>query len=168
VPTDSKKRDIIRLNDRVRIVIPQVVTRVGYPKAVGDYLEEARVKLGPVIMAEFAGKHCPERALDRIYQQFAYALAKADGFGGRDRTLHLKEVPDLLGQEFNVSGVRMVQTGTYYPPSYSSSYYGDDYEPGGLMDMKARRLVSGFWLGFQTIYETVPEIPVEHLEKVRP
>lgn len=158
----KKNPNIIRLNDRVRIVIPKVVVRVGYPKTVKDYLEAAEGKYGQQLRYDM-GDFLAEKAL----RQIAYGLAKTDGFGGRERSLHMEDKPELLGQEFNVSGVRMVQTGTYYPPSGYTSYYGEyDYEPGGLADMKARRLVTGFSMGYLRVSDSLPEIPVEHLEKV--
>jgi hypothetical protein len=156
-----KNPKIIREGDRVRIVVPKVVVRVGYPKAVKDYLDEAEKAYGAQLLKDMS-----DWCAKKVLQQIAYGLAKADGFGGRERSLHFKEQPNLLGQEFTVSGVRMVQTGTYYPPSGGyNAYQGDyDYEPGGLADMKARRLVSGFgWVQFTS---DRLEIPVEHLEKV--
>ena len=152
---------IIREGDRVRIITPNVVTRVGSPKAVKDYVDEAEKRYGKLLRIDM-----DDRCAAKVIQQIAYGLAKADGFGGPVRSLHMEEKPELLGQEFTVSGVRMVQTGRYYPPSGGyDSYNGDyDYEPGGLADMKARRLVSGFgWFQFTS---DRMEIPVEHLEKI--
>lgn len=157
-----KKKNTIREGDRVRIITPQIVIRVGYPKAVADYLEEATTKYQ--LMLE---KEMPSRCVEKVLQQIAYGLAKADGFGGTERSLHLKEVPELKGQEFTVSGVRTVQTGTYYPPHSSVSYFGEyDWTPGGLENMRARRLASGFMVMEGLFSSMVSEIPVEHLEKI--
>lgn len=156
----KKNPKLIREGDRVRIIIPKVVTRVGYPKAVKDYLDEAEKRYGKLLRIDMS-----DWCAGKVLHQIAYGLAKADGFGGRERSLHLEDAPNILGQEFTVSGVRTVQTGRYYPPSGSTSYYGEyDYEPGGLADMKARRLVTGFgWVQFTS---DRLEIPVEHLEKL--
>lgn len=146
----AAKSDTIRLCDRVRVVIPKVVVRVGYPKAVVDYLEIARTKYGAQLRHDM-GDHLVERALHQI----AYGLAKTDGFGGNERSLHMKDCPELLGHEFNVSGIRTVLTGTYYPPYEHRDMSGlPDYEPGGLTDRKAHRLVTGL-----CFYE----IPAAHL-----
>ena len=154
---------IIRLNDRVRITVPKIVTRVGYPKSVKDYLPLAEEKYGAQLRKDIKW----EWAVNKALQQIAYGLAKTDGFGGRERSLHFSEKPDLLGQEFTVAGIRTVQTGTYYPPHSSQTYYGEyDYDPGGLMDMKAHRLATGFGV-FWSLYDgSQLEIPVEHLEKI--
>lgn len=136
----KKRKDIIRVGDLVRVVNPRVVSRVGYPKCVKDYEEAAWAKYGDLLRKDMRHTRCIEKAI----QQIAYGLAKADGFGGKERTLHFEGVPLLVGQEFRVQSVRMVQTGTYYPPRVSRSYFGEtDYEPGGLENMKSRRLVSG-------------------------
>lgn len=158
----GKRPNIIREGDRARIIVPKVVVRVGYPKAVSDYLETAKAKFGAALLEEIG-----ERVTDQVLQKIAYGLALADGFGGRERSLHLKDVPDLLGQEFTVGRIRTVQTGTYYPPRGGYDYYGDyDHEPGGLENMKARRLATGFMVANCTYLVSKSEIPVEHLEKV--
>lgn len=157
----KRNPNLIRENDRVRIVVPKIVTRVGYPKAVKDYLAQAEERYGAQLRKDITH----EWAVGKVLQQIAYGLAKTDGFGGRERSLHLEEKPELLGQEFTVSGIRTVQTGTYYPPHSSETYYGEyDYEPGRLMNMKAHRLATGFgWFQFTS---DRMEIPVAHLEKL--
>lgn len=153
----------IREGDRVRIVTPRVVVRVGYPKTVDDYVEAARRKYGDLLVEDM-NKRCVDKAL----QQIAYGFAKADGFGGRERSLHCEDVPELAGQVFTVDGVRMVQTGTYYPPHAWVSHCGEhDYEPGGLENMKARRLISGFCaFGKVSALCARYEISAEHVERV--
>lgn len=160
----KRNPNLIRENDRVRIVVPKIVTRVGYPKAVKDYLAQAEERYGAQLRKDITH----EWAVGKVLQQIAYGLAKTDGFGGRERSLHLEEKPELLGQEFTVSGIRTVQTGTYYPPSGGyDAYNGDyDYEPGGLMNMKAHRLATGFSIGYLRFSDSLPEIPVAHLEKI--
>lgn len=157
-----KRARAVREGDRVRIIVPKVVIRVGYPKEVKDYLETARNYYGAQLRLDMS-ERCAEKAL----WQIAYGFAKADGFGGRERSLHFQDAPDLEGQEFTVTGVRMVQTGTYYPPHASVSYWGEhDYTPGGLENMKARRLVTGFQTYGSTFNLQTPELPVEHVERV--
>lgn len=158
----KKNPNIIRVGDWVRIVTPKIVTRVGYPKSVKDYMPTAKA----LFEAELK-KHLGGMVIDRILHDIAYGLAKSNGFGGNERSLHLEDQPQIMGQEFCVSGVRMVQTGTYYPPSYWTSYYGEhDWEPGGLADMKSRRLLSGFGLGQLVDIDKRIEIPTEHVEKI--
>ncbi len=139
------KPNIIRVGDRVRIVTPTIVTRVGYPKTVKEYEPLAKELFGAELEKHLRRGH----TFDKVIRDIAYGLAKKDGFGGRERSLHLKDVPGILDQEFYVSGARMVRTGTYYPPQYSSSYYGEsDYEPGGLANAKSHKLLAGFSVGY--------------------
>lgn len=154
---------IIREGDRVRVVVPKICVRVGYPKQVSDYLEAARAKYAKLLREDMKD-HLVEKALHQI----AYGMAKKDGFGGPERTLHLKDEPGIAGKEFTVWGIRTVQTGTYYPPNswqgWTDSGYDYDYEPGGLADQKSHRLATGCgWLQFTT---DMMEIPVAHLEKL--
>jgi hypothetical protein len=91
-------------------------------------------------------------------------MAVNDGFGGRARTLHTKEYPNLLGRMFQVSETKRVVTGTYYPPSGGdrSWYEESDWEPGGLTDQKHYKLVS---LGYmaQNGYREMMWIQTENL-----
>lgn len=150
----------IRLNDWVRVVIPKIVVRVGYPKTVDDYMDTARDKYASKLKEDIHDRHL----LDRALRSIAHGIARANGFGGTERSLHFLDVPDLLDKSFRVSGIRSVRTGTYYPPSYSSSGscwggYEEDWEPGGLRDMKVHRLVTG--LGHHSSGRLI-EIPVAH------
>jgi hypothetical protein len=149
-------KNIIRVGDRVKIVVPSIMLRVGYPKTVGDYEQAAKEAYGAQLWRDMSGR-CAELAI----RQIAYGLAKKDGFGGRARTMHLREVPELLGREFTVHSMRTVQTGTYYKPRSSGD--GEDWEPGGLDDRQDHRLASGWgWCG-----KNMSEwIPVKHLLKL--
>lgn len=163
----TSRKNIIRVDDRVRIIRPVVVVRVGYPKAVSDYRNQAEKVFGPLLDAnDFGG-----RIREKVLREVAYGLARQDGFGGRQRTLHTKEIPDILGQEFCVTGIRTVKTGTYYPPTGGrGGYYGDewDYEPGGLSDEKTHRLVTGWYAPvFRRLMDPDIEIAVENLEKIK-
>ena len=162
----SRRKSIIRVDDRVRIIRPVVVVRVGYPKTVSDYLPEAEKKFRALLHTE----GLRGRVIEKVLREIAYGLAKADGFGGRQRTLHIKEIPDILGQEFRVMGIRTVKTGIYYPPAHGrSGWYGEeyDYEPGGLSDEKTHRLVTGWHPPvFRRMMDPDIEIAVENLEKI--
>ena len=153
-----KNPNIIREGDIVRVVIPSIIVRVGYPRSIESYISEAEEKYQKSLLGDM-----DERCAEKVINQIAYGLAKQDGFGGRERTVHLQSEPDLTGAEFTVQSTRMVQTGTYCPPCAPRSYFGElEYEPGGLENMKYRRLASGNYFGFSHF-----EIPVEHLEKVK-
>jgi len=145
-----KKPDkIIREGDRVRVINPVFVTRVGYPKQPSDYAGLVTVAHGAALEAIFkpyADSGKAKRIRKRLEQDLAYLQARDDNFGGRERTLHFLVVPDRKGAELNVGKVVTRKTGTYYPPSISYKYIsydqGDDWAPGGLADEKTHRLAS--------------------------
>lgn len=137
----------LNVGDRVKVKIPRIVVRVGYPKAVSDYLPEAVKAFGAQLRGAMHAKEA-----ETVLRAIAYGLARKDGFGGRGRTLHFEEKEELLGREFTISHTRVVRTGVYFPPQYSTYSYHEapGWGPGGLRESRAYRLVSG--LGFNTLH----------------
>lgn len=161
----KKRSDIIRADDMIEVVTPRVVIRVGYPKTVADYLDQAKQEYGPGLMKLLSPLHPrpDHESLDRIYQRIAYLMACRNGFGGQERTAHFLEMPGLVGKRFRVDHMLTRMIGTRYPPYHGGydSYSGEyDYEPGGLDNAKVLRIckvgwISGFspgdkYLGFLT------------------
>ncbi len=163
----------IRIGDKFRVINPLRVVRVGYPKSVKDYeklvTEEALGEFLQKILPE--GKQMKttlwknERMLrishsgvgKAIVRETAYVLAKMDGFGGPDRTVHTVEVPEWAGKEFVASHVRSVRIGRYFAPSGSTDYDGNyERESGGLNDAKTVRLLS---FHLPNVYELTPNYP---------
>lgn len=194
----AKRPAPIRVGDRVRVVVPQAVKRVGYPKEARDYLAgvvaereaEARKLFGygprippigaparAVKVEDLVAKMPPP--LRRALWDLAYLACKRDGFGGRERRVHLTEpLRGWEGIEFEVRAVRSVMEGDYFAPDYSCDHWAGecDNEPGGLDNQRVRRLVAmGHTLLVQpgaSIQNVVDlsgrriEFPVEHLEVV--
>jgi hypothetical protein len=167
------KRDRIRIGDQVRIVTPKVVVRVGYPKAVADYLPVVRERHGAHLDAIFRSDIEPPLQLlspelpwprskvrRRVEMDLAYMLAHEDGFGGRRRELHLEERPELAGQEARVDGLRTVMTGVYAPGYSNGGWYNDDYEPAALDDRKPHRLAH------LLVFPEPIEIPIYFLKRI--
>ena len=144
----------IRLGDVVRIREAFFVTRVGYPKCLDDYAEEVEALVGDELTAlvvkvgkrtgSFDFTKVDTNVRNDMKRRLAYLMAKRNGFGGSERTLHEKAIPEHEGLTARVVSVRSVQTGTYFGPSGGySSWSGEyDYEPGGLYNMKTVRLVT--------------------------
>lgn len=148
-------KKIVRVGDWVKILEPRFVVRVGYPKSVDDYLPEVDVHMPAVdvVIAELVGRknlgggpeHVERRIREKIRRDLAYLCARRDSFGGRERSLHTIELPEYAGRETFVSDVRTAVTGTYYPASGGSNYFGEDDDPPGLMNEKRVRLaILGF------------------------
>ena len=188
-----RAKDIIRVGDLVEVVVPVVVERVGYPKAVKDYRPEFDSEIHKMVrdleekiygypvnnIGHIWGvgeKRVSSRFENSILDIVQYHLAKVDGFGGRQRSLHLREVPDLLGKRARVQRRRQVQTGRYYPASGGgyNSYAGDydDWEPGGLAERKDYVLMG---LSVENMIHQIQELgdggvdyylPVSNLKKI--
>lgn len=159
----SQKKYRIKADDRVRIVNPVIVLRVGYPKTVSDYLKEAE-SLFKKSLLDVIGPREADMALSKI----AYGLAKRDGFGGSSRTLHTKVDELMRGAEFTVIDCKTAKTGEYFPPQGGADYWGEcDYWPGGLSNMKTHRLLSGFSLfnSYNNINPMIEECNVELIRK---
>lgn len=171
------KKHVYRKGDRVRILSPFVVDRVGYPKSVYDYYKEED-KDGSLYLAQLLLEGVdPKTAFERwqsaglfgygkvngkVRHLAAYLSAKADGFGGRERSIHYKlmgwwegaafsnsdiclelDPSSFVPYESEVIGKRVIKTGTYYPPYVPTSYWPeDDYEPGGLEDVKTHVIIT--------------------------
>jgi len=140
----NKRRDILRISDRIEVTNPIVVVRVGYPKCHADYVEEVKIKHKAAVEALFRTPRMQKRA----YVNLAYEALGAAGFGGIERTVHVRDMPELQGYQATVQSARTVVTGKYYPSSTYQHYDGDyDYEPGGLSDCVYIRLVSVIYDG---------------------
>lgn len=138
---------VIRQGDRVKITRPLFFVRCGYPldfhaeteKVLsGRWAEiEPFLKAMGVTAGFDAGRM--DRAARKVAEAIAYALIRQAGFGGRDRTIHTREIPDLAGHEFVVEGVRFVKTGTYTTPGSGGDPY--DYCPNYLTNEKTHRIL---------------------------
>lgn len=181
-----RRQTTIRIDDRVRVLVPRFVTRVGYPRTVKDYLIEVDEELpaldaliGRLIkkphqtkltLLPFTGDVL--RVRDRIRHDLAYVKAKEDGFGGRERSLHFIELPEFQGTETFVTQLRTVVTGTYYSGKPWPQLFGEhgEYDPPCLINEKRWRLAEVSLYRSRTTNNTpLPRplmIPVKQLEKI--
>ncbi len=162
------KRNIIRKNDHVKIINPEVVVRWGYPlckQIVKDTLitpeqkEALYALLGafgldrPLPAGEgatpdmFDAWICPNppdtTTHDKLLDVLAYEVLKQKMFGGKERKLYTERKESLRNATGEVVDKKVVQSGTYKPGGcYSGGYYGDeyDYEPAYLAVAKAHVL----------------------------
>jgi hypothetical protein len=153
-PTKVKHKRPIRKGDRVRIIEPKFVDRVGYPLIYGMLMDEVKTDpkvkealqllgLRQNLVFEEAEAEMPQ------YLQVAIAKLRVEqrGFGGRQRTIHYLDGYDFYkGAESEVYSRRVVKTGTYCRPRSGvvHTYDGPEYwdEPGGLADCKTHVLLT--------------------------
>jgi hypothetical protein len=161
------KKQTIKVGDRVRILEPKFVGRVGYPLIYGMLMDE--VENDPKVIEALSildvrgGQNVPH------YLHIAIAKLRVEqrNFGGRERTIHYEA--DGVFQEYargavcEVTGRRVVKTGTYYPASRggSSSDYDWEPEPGGLADCKTHVLL-------RTSFGEIEACNVELVEEPKP
>lgn len=165
------KKEIIRIGDRVRIVIPKFVVRVGYPFGLeyaennlvsDEEKEKIRRLLGYVDGVKF-GEVTKTKSYRKILHEVCLNKLKQVGFGGNARRIHIEEISSLKDTIFQVSDKRVVKTGDYM----AARHWDDDYAPAYLSNCRAHVLLSGF-IGFNTNWNSFgeKEIEVENVEKV--
>lgn len=157
---------IIRVGDRVKVINPEFVERVGYPLSFSAAKEWVRANCSQDFMnlTAFGDKMLDEKPLKDILgfelqacdpwigregQRILSALAKLYqqhmGYGGRERSIYTVRRDEELGKTYAVTQRRTVKTGLYCPPHREiiHSYYGAEYEyyPGGLEDEKTHVLL---------------------------
>jgi hypothetical protein len=137
----------------VRVVRPLFVARVGYPMTVHGEAEKLERERQDEIMAflksmgvqpDFYGR--PLRAVAEITKAIGYELCRQAGWGGRERSIHRREIAGLAGQETEIIRVRFVKTGRYDPGGPSGP--DGEYDPPCLLSEETHRLLeTRFWAG---------------------
>ena len=153
----TKRKDIIRVNDVVKIINPLFVERVGYPlsrQMVKDQMSPDEIA---IIKQMFASLKIPtehhvydpkpnfegERAYAKVLDAIASFQLSAKKWGGRERSIHTKHLPQYIGRMVSVMEKRCVKTGSYRSASGGYSYDGEyDYEPAFLHDEKTHVILT--------------------------
>lgn len=99
----AKRKHVYRIGDKIRVLVPRVVERVGYPKSVVDYYPEVSKELciaegllsglsldAAVNNAEGLMLFSNRLSIvsSRVISLAGYLRAKRDGFGGKIRSIH--------------------------------------------------------------------------------
>lgn len=165
----------IKTGSWVKVIIPKFVERVGYPNSIEHYSKiaetDAKLLLNSVFRKLFpcwnssldSGNWRTKKAQEEIYRSLGWAMAHADGWGGRKRTIHFIEKPEFLNAEGWAQNFKRCVTGTYSPGYRSGGYGYEEWNPPYLYDQKHHRLVQLCGLG-------VPNdlwIPDYHLEIIK-
>lgn len=141
----------LKVDQRVRIVQPLRFLRCGYPMSLADGEKFVRDNFSPQITALFeavrgtAVTHLlnswtTDRDRDAVVRRLAHAHLQVKGFGGKQRTLHTEELPELTGGEFIVSSIRRCQTGVREPGYYDPEEGG---EPAYLTELQVHTILEG-------------------------
>ena len=150
VPKRKRKLDpsIIRVDDEVKIIIPEAFDRVGYPLTKKKIIEEMtpdQLRALNTTLINIFGVSL-ETALytisnnepvnDRILDIIAGRILRNRGWGGRERKIYTTPIPDFcIGQVTNVLSKKVVKTGKYVPGWSWYDYCGEyDSSPAYLED----------------------------------
>ena len=117
----------------------RAVVRVGYRKSALDFKDAAKdlVNSNPKLWGAYRTLRDATGAPDRyLFYALARGLASRARLGGPERGI-VVEPQDWLPDEIEVETTRVTRLGNYYPPSGG----GEDYEDGGLTDVRCVVLV---------------------------
>lgn len=135
---------MIRVRDKVKIINPIFIERVGYDnnletnlKYVEDNFSDEIRKFAASILCKredgvFFTFSSHTKVEYGIAKALAYEFLKRNSRDGNERKLYTKEEPFYEGQKVFVAAIKYVHTGFYIAPESSyDSYCGEyDYVPG--------------------------------------
>ena len=168
----DKQDDIIRVEDRVKIIYPYFVERVGYPMShvkACDHVIDNHLK----DVQEFTFHICnklinknnalmsPSTAHveKRIISALAYYYVGQKRFGGNKRKIYTKYYSKYKNVVVRVDKIKFVKTGIYNRGSQFSGYsdlgYYEEYDPAYLSNEQTHKLLC-IYLDFN--YYKVPAI----------
>lgn len=159
------KRTVIRVGDKVMIVNPRFIVRVGYPLTFKDLIPEFENHPKLDEAASLLGILFTNRK-SKIARDFIVGCSKAmvrvRGFGGKERQIFYQDgIPFHLHEHevTEVFGKRVVKTGIYYPPTGGYDYFGEyDREPGGLSNERTHILL-------MTVFGEIESTDVEKVDE---
>lgn len=168
-----------KVGDVVRIENPQMFVRCGYPMIIEDAikiieenhlvdLHEFSEKLGLGLTKQHLGGTIElNKRTKRFMSALGYQYVGSHGHGGRTRSLHTVERPDLQGRDFKVIKKFGCWTGDYYGPS-GGVYYDGEYwnEPGGLENRQYHSILTLAPLGEWYCEDDCYNIEQIHVTKV--
>lgn len=165
----SKRKDVIRVGDDVRVINPEVVLRIGYPfdkelmkSKVIDSEKKNMIHrlLGyDAFMFDPFLKRMYDKSYDAILDEVAYFELHKRKFGGSERKIFTESRPDIDGKVFRVVKKSVAQTGVYTQCKY---YSDDDFDPPHLSQRKDHIILTLHGMTFNQDFQ----IEVKNVEKI--
>lgn len=181
----SKRKDVIRVHDRVRIINPESFVRCGYPltkQMMKDSMTPEELEAIHTMFKTFGvhTKFAPDwkglmgdfkmenSALEGVKDLIAGLKLREQGWGGKERKIYTEPLPHLLNAVGTVQSKRTVKTGTYRHGSCYSSYYDgyDDYEPPYLDQVESHVILTVRVYRQGLIFGTDIDIEKCHVQKL--
>ena len=175
----SKNKNVIRVGDKVEIIKPEVYLRTGYPLSTQDIIEKHITQEERELLDKLAATVGYKRfnsdmfglGSDAEYDKLEYAFARAKLrsmlWGGRERTVHIKEEPDFLNCIGIVHSKKYVKTGTYCDSGSHQGYYDEypEYEPAYLKNEKTV-IIYNVTIHYQGMLSHDREFPQTSIAKI--
>lgn len=163
---------IIRVGDMVKIVIPDMFVRCGYPLTVDD--GEKMVKED--LLKDICRAHGIDEEDHAFYETkraLAIGLLKNRGFGGNERKIYTSTLPEVKGRYGRVTAKSFVKTGERGDPG-SCSYSPDgipveEYKGMTLLSAKTHVILTlelGSILYSTALNDFPPRIEAYNVQKV--
>jgi hypothetical protein len=158
----------MKKNDNVKIVIPEIFVRCGYPESISDNVNNIRIKYTVEIrqlLYKILGFY-PElldNTYDKILNELTYLYLRKTGFGGNERRIYTR-IMDKNNWDYEkekvmkVTKTKIVTTGTYVEGSYYDKEYPGEYEPPKLINQKKHKILeldSYLWIEEKNVEKVV-------------
>jgi len=155
--TVMAKRIVFHVGDKVRVIEPLQVIRVGYPLTKTDALDAVEKEYGDEIrnfMCSVGAAQADDTFFSspeydpRLYGDLLNAMAsrylRVKGYGGKERKVYTEVNERLRATSgWTVISKRHVKTGIYCSGSYSGGYDGEpDYDPPYLSNEQTHTLLT--------------------------
>lgn len=161
----SKRKDIIRENDLVKIVNPKLFIRCGYPLSkniarrmaieelnkiddsvfisLGLLKKEDKIILDKIISKLGENKNIKGiKSWNKMVDLIAENILLERKFGGNNRSIYTLEIPEIKDKVFKVMSSKMVNTGFYHSGHSGYDYDGNwDGYPPYLEGMESHKIL---------------------------
>lgn len=146
----TKKPQVYRVGDKVRVLEPEFFVRCGYPMEIAAEFEKFKKNYQEEIW-EFLEKvnlvkrptqifqTLPQQIFQSIARESAYWSCKTNKFGGNERKIYTKRITEAKDQIFKVVSKSRVITGTY---NRAYQGYEGEFEPPYLSNSKTHIILS--------------------------
>ena len=164
--------NIIRIGDTVKIINPEIISRIDYPMSFEDARKEVKELYHNEII-ELLNKTVYKQTLktsskfkllladisvkgwsgDVTYEKIVSTLSwihiRCKGFGGKEKKIYSEIRQELIGITAKVRNIMIRKTGIYFAPSGGYNSYDGEYEsePGGLDNEKTHKILElDYWI----------------------
>jgi len=139
------KKPVFNIGDKIRVIIPETVSRIGYNLSLTDVYDEigkhdSRIQSFLLdVDAPWYDNKVMGVVEEGIRKALAYGILSKRNFGGPERKIHVNKDNEFLGRIAKVMNKKIVRTGKYNKGSYGNE--GDDFTPAYLSNIKSHVLL---------------------------